>query len=245
MLLGVLLALAAGTIVIYIVSQATGTGTGGATVTVVVAKTTIQEGMVLTVSSPDATHILISDVFQVKQVPADLVPPNAFQYVSQDDLNVKLTDEVVIGQFYQGDILQQTDPRLVKQGTGAVGSLTNVNPGRIPSGDVIFQIQLTGGAKAAVVSGDVVDVLAVECNLQGAQHEGCEAQTTLQGLYVYSVSGTQIYVVVDRTTAQEYMLLQSSASQIEFVVRDPKDDPKHTYNQSPVDTGTLVKQFNF
>ncbi len=246
MLLGVLLALAAGTIVIYIVSQATGVS-GNATVTVVVAKVTIPEGTVLTVSTPDATHTLISDAFQVKQVPQDLVPPNAFQYVSQDDLNVKLTDEVVVGQFYQGDILQQGDPRLVKQGTGAVGSLLNINPGRIPAGDVLFGLELSGqsGGKPAAVAGDYVDIIAIVCNLPNSKDpQGCESQTTAQNLYVYTVVGNTIFTVVDRTTAQELLLLtKQTSTQYEIAIRDPKDQSHH--DQDPVDNGTLVKAFSF
>ena len=246
MLLGVLLALAAGTIVIYIVSQATGQGTAQM-VTVVVAKETIPEGTVLTVSAPDAAHTLITDAFDVKQVPASLVPPNAFPYVSTDDLNVKLTDEVVVGQFYQGDILQQNDPRLVKQGTGAVGSLVNINPGRIPAGDVLFGIDVSGqsGGKPAATAGDYVDIIAIVCNLPGsADPQGCESQTTAQNLYVYTVSGNTIVTVVTRTQAQELLLLtKQTSTQYEIAIRDPKD--QDTHSQSPVDNATLVKDFHF
>ena len=243
MLLGVLLALAAGTIVIYIVSQAT-TGQNAQMVSVVVAKANLQEGMVLSVSTSDAQHLLISDAFTTKQVPADLVPPDARPWVSQDDLNVYLNDQVVVGRFFQNDILRATDPRLVKVGTGATGSLALLNPGEIKSGQILFTMDLTGG-KPIAVAGDYVDVLAVACNLQGAKDSnGCEAQTTVQNLYVYTVTSGQIVVVTDRKTAEELMLLSQSANKMEIVLRGAGDNATPTPG-SPVDNGSIVSDFHF
>lgn len=245
MLLGVLLALAAGTIVIYIVSQATGPSSGSS-VTVVVAKTNLQEGMILSVSTSDTKHVLISDAFTTESVPANLVPPNARPWVSQDDLNVYLADQVIVGQFYQGDILQQSDPRLVKVGTGAAGSLALLNPGRIKAGQVLFTMTLQGSSgKPLAVPGDYVDVLAVACNLQGSKNpQGCAAQTTVQDLYVYTVSDGQLVVVVDRHTAEELMLLSQTASKMEVVLRGAGDNATPVPG-SPVNNGTLVSDFNF
>lgn len=243
MLLGVLLALAAGTIVIYIVSQAT--GPSGSTVTVVVAKTNLQEGMILSVSTSDDKHILISDAFTTETVPASLVPPTARPWVSQDDLNVYLADQVIVGQFYQGDILQQSDPRLVKVGTGAAGSLALLNPGMIKPGQILFTMDLQGGPKPIAVPGDYVDVLAVACNLQGSKNpQSCEAQTTVQNLYVYSVTGTQIIVVTDRKTAEEILLLQQTAGKMEVVLRGAGDNTKLPI-VDPVSNGTLISDFHF
>jgi len=75
MLLGVLLALAAGTIVIFIVSQATSSATQS--VTVVVAKSDLPAGTTLSVDTSDKSHMLISDAFVTKSVSADFVPQNA------------------------------------------------------------------------------------------------------------------------------------------------------------------------
>src|SRR5262245_55410374 len=87
MLLGVLLALAAGTIVICIVSQATSSGTQ--VVTVVVAKQDLPAGTILSVDASDKTHTLITDAFVQKQVSADFVPENAFAFTTQDALNLE------------------------------------------------------------------------------------------------------------------------------------------------------------
>lgn len=241
MLLGVLLALAAGTIVIYIVSQAT-TGSA-ATVTVVVATQPIPEGKILSVDTADTTHVRISDYFTTKAVPQSIVPPNARPWVSQDDLNIYLNDQVVVGQFYQGDILQQQDPRLVKVGTGAANSLTLVNPGMIKKGQVLFEMDLAQtSAKPIAVPGDYIDVLAVACNLKA--NAGCEAQTTVQNLYVYAVQTGSVIVVTDRKTAEELMLLKQSTSQLEMVVRGSGDtDTAPTL--SPVNNGTIINDFHF
>lgn len=242
MLLGVLLALAAGTIVVYIVTTIP---QNGATVTVVVATQPIQEGKILSVDTSDASHILISAAFTTKSVPASIVPPNARPWVSQDDLNVYLNDQVVVGQFYEGDILQQSDPRLVKVGTGAAGSLALLNPGMIGSKDILFTLDLQGSGgsgKPIAVPGDYVDILAVACNLRPGQ--GCEAQTVVQDLYVYSVTSSQLIVVTDRTTAEELMLLKQSSNDMEVVIRGPGNNA--TPAPSPaVNPGTMIKDFNF
>lgn len=243
MLLGVLLALAAGTIVIYIVSQATGTSVTN--VTVLVAKQQLNSGTVLVVSNPDATHMLITDAFTTESIPSAAVPANALPYVSPDDLNVKLNNQVVVGTFYQGDILRTSDPRLVPLGTGSSGSLTTVNPSLLKDGDVLFGVDLqTSGAKIAYVPGDHVDIIVTVCNLQGSHDAtGCESQTTFQDLYVYSVSGSQIIVVVQRQQAQELLYLKQVATSSEVVIRKPGDDTH--YQTTPSDSGTLIKDFNF
>ena len=240
MLLGVLLALAAGTIVVYIVSNVNQTG---ATETVVVATQQIPEGKILSVDTSDASHILISDYFAEKSVPTNIAPPNARPWVSQDDLNVYLNDQVVVGQFYYGDILQQQDPRLVKVGTGATGSLTLVNPGMIKKGQVLFEMDLAQtSAKPIAVPGDYIDVLAVACNLK--PNAGCEAQTTVQNLYVYAVQTGSVIVVTDRKTAEELMLLKQSTNQLEMVVRGSGDtDPISP--AAPVNNGTIISTFGF
>src|SRR5437868_9757513 len=81
MLLGVLLALAAGTIVIYIVSQAT--STGPQLQTVVAAKIDLPANTVLSSTTTDAQHMLIKDAFVEEQIPVTSVPANAYVFTSQ------------------------------------------------------------------------------------------------------------------------------------------------------------------
>src|SRR5262249_3436113 len=97
MLLGVLLALAAGTIVIFIVSQAT--NTAAQTTTVVVAKIDLPANTVLSSSLKDPSHTLISDAFASEEVPMDVAPIDAYKWTSQLDLDSKLNNYVVTGQF--------------------------------------------------------------------------------------------------------------------------------------------------
>lgn len=253
MLLGVLLALAAGTIVIYIVSQATTTSTQ--MVTVVMAKQTINAGTILTVGPTDPTKNLLSiaDAFVAKQVSADYAPADYQPFTTQDDLNVKLNNEVVIGTFYTSDVLRTGDftARLAALGKGAPGSLTNLNPAQLPPGDVLIVFQVGGasgggGTKPVVAAGDHIDIIVVGCNLgsNAKDPSGCEAQTTLQNLYVYSVStsGDQVVLVVTHQQALELAYIAHSTS-ANIVIRKPGDDGKIT--TIPVDNGYIVSQFHF
>jgi Flp pilus assembly protein CpaB len=250
MLLGVLLALAAGTIVIYIVSTAT--GTGQSMVNVVVAKVDIPPNTVLVVGPTDASqnHLSISDAFAVKQVSQDFAPANAFPYVSQDDLNIKLNNQVVVQTIFAGDILHQVpgDPRLVSLGTGAPNSLANLNPGEFKAGDVLVTMNLNSdsevGSKPLAAAGDTVDILVMECNLPNSKDtNGCEAQTTLQNVYVYTATPSQIVVVLTHQQALELMFLQQTGTRVEIALRKPGDSAPATTN--PVDSSTIVKDFSF
>ena len=245
MLLGVLLALAAGTIVIVIVSSAQ--GNTAQSVMVVMAKTDLPAGTILTVGPSDPAHntMSISDAFQAKSVSTDYAPTNYLPFVSIEDLNVKLNNQVVVGTFYAGDILRTGDPRLVALGSGAPGSLTNINPARLPAGSVLMTLDLSGssGSKPIASAGDHIDLLFVGCSLPGSQApSGCEAQTTLQDLYVYSTANNQIIVVVTHQQALQLVYLMHSGG-LQIVVRKPNDDGPVT--TSPVDGASIVKQFNF
>src|SRR5262249_2584637 len=125
MLLGVLLALAAGTIVIYIVSQAT--TPGAQKTTVVVAKIDLPANTVLSSTTKDATHTLISDAFAAEDVPVDIAPIDAYKWTGQLDLDSKLNNYVVSGGFFKGEFLRNPDPRLHAAGTGSGGSIMNIN----------------------------------------------------------------------------------------------------------------------
>src|SRR5215469_8752712 len=172
MLLGVLLALAAGTIVIYIVSQAT--GTSASSVTVVVAAKSIPAGTELLAAPPTSGNttgtMLVADAFVTKNVNSDFAPPDAFVFTNQQALNLTLNDHVVISDIFTGEILRQSDPRVVELGSAPSGSITLFNPGKLPAGDVLFGLATSSNAtQGDIKAGDVIDVLVTECNLPGSQ----------------------------------------------------------------------------
>lgn len=245
MLLGVLLALAAGTIVIFIVSQATSSATQ--TVTVVVAKSDLPGGAILSVDTTDKNHLRIGDAFITKEVSADFAPANAFQYTTVDALNLELNNKVIVGTFYAGEILRHPDPRVVPLGTSAAGSLTNANPAQLHNGQVLMSIEVKTPAgadgKPVAVPGDVVDIISTFCNLPGAKGTGCEAQTTMQDLYIYSVQGGSIVVVVSRQQALELQYIESQSSKSEIVLRKPGDGDR--VSTQPVDGSYIVSNFHF
>lgn len=247
MLLGVLLALAAGTIVIYIVSQAT---SSGPTLTYVVESTmklpanSILVATLPTTSDPSQKYVLISQAFAQKQVPVDVAPADAFQWKSMDDLNAQLTNEVVTGDFLQGEILRTNDERLAKAGTGGPGSFTNVNPAHLAIGQVLVMFTLngpSGGTKPLAVQGDTVDFLAVACNLPN--RSGCVSQTTLQNMYVYAVNGPSLILAVSHDQALQLMELRQVTSEIDIAIRKPGDTA--TYTTSSVDPASIVNDFHF
>lgn len=251
MLLGVLLALAAGTIVIYIVSQAT--TTTSQTVWVIMAKQNINAGTILTVGPTDPTnhYLSIADAFVAKQVSTDYAPADYQPYTTQDDLNVKLNNEVVIGTYYTGDVLRTGDftVRLAALGKGSPGSLTNVNPAQLPSGDVLMVVNLTSGTgstggKTFAQPGDHVDFLLVACGLgSGAKDPGgCEAQTTLQNVYVYSVTQSQLVVVLGHQDALRLLYIEHIGT-FEIVLRKPGDTGDA--GTTPVDNGAIIAKFGF
>jgi Flp pilus assembly protein CpaB len=245
MLLGVLLALAAGTIVIFIVSQATSTATQS--ITVVVAKVDLPAGTSLSVDTSDKTHMLISDAFTTKSVSADFAPQNAYTFTTTDAENLELNNKVVVGSFYAGEILRHPDPRLVPVGTGGPGSLTNTNPGQLQNGQVLMLVTIVGvgasnSAKPLAVPGDYVDIIATFCNVPGSKNEkSCESQTTLQHLYVYAVPTNGILVVVSHQDALAIQYIQAQASQAAIVLRKPGD--AGAAGTQPVDASYIVKAF--
>ncbi|MGZ3664831.1 MAG: hypothetical protein ACXVDA_10150, partial [Ktedonobacterales bacterium] len=248
MLLGVLLALAAGAIVIYIVSTAV--GAGSQTTTVWAATKDLPAGSILTVQPTDASksYLSIGEAFAQKTVTASFVPQTALPYISQEDLNIKLNNQVIVGAFYAGDILRQSDPRLVQVGTGAAGSLTNINPAQLPKGSILaaFDVKSNSGAVGGTPiahPGDYVDFLAFFC--PKAQQGGtlCQSQTTLQNIYIYTVVGASIVVVLTPKQALQLQYLQQDASSLEIVVRKPGDT--NPVNTSAVTEGTIVSDFHF
>lgn len=247
-LLGVLLALAAGAIVIFVVS--TYTSAPLQTETVVVAASDLQAGSILSTSqsgqvgTSQATYILISAAFTTKTVNTDFAPKDAYIFKSQTDLNTFLNNQVVSSEFFPGEILRNPDPRLTALGIGAPGSMTSSNPSQIKTGDVLTEIKVDG--KPAMVPGDHVDLIVTYCNSNlpnpapGAAP--CKSQTTFQDLYVYAVQGNVVFVVVKRQDAVElYYLTTDAASNYELAIRKPGDDT--TNPTTPVDSTKIITDF--
>lgn len=245
-LLGVLLALAAGAIVIFVVSQYTSAPLQ--TETVVVAATNLPAGSVLSttqngqVGTSAGTFELISAAFTTKTVNTDFAPKDAYIFKSQTELNNFLNNQVVSSDFYAGEILRNPDPRLTPLGSGAPGSLTTNNPGQIQTGEVLAQIKVDG--KPAVVPGDHVDLIINYCNSSlpnAGSGSPCETQATLQDLYVYAVQSNVVFVVVKRQDAVTLLYLTTQASSYELAIRKPGDSG--TNPTTPVSSSKIISTF--
>lgn len=248
MLLGVLLALAAGAIVIYIVSSAT--NTTQQMVTVVVATQDLPAGTILSVDQSTPPYMLISQAFATKQVNASFAPQNAYQFSTNDALNIQLNDKIVVGTFINGEMLRTTDSRLVQLGQGSSGSLTNLNPAQLKPGDVLMALQVatgSGGGSGTPIAqtGDSIDILVSLCfvdptNPNSAQV--CETQTTLKNIYVYDVSGSSIVVVLSHQDALTMKYLKENGK-VDIVVRKPGDTSPDTTVK--VDSSYVIKEFGY
>lgn len=245
-LLGVLLALAAGAIVIFVVT--TYTQTQQQTETVVVAAINLPAGSVLSttqsgqVGSSAGTFELISAAFTTKTVNTDFAPKDAYVFKNQTALNSYLNNMVVQGTFLAGDILRTNDQRLASLSSGAPGSLTSKNPGQIQNGEVLAQIKLDG--KVPVVPGDHIDMIITYCNPSlpnVSSGSPCDSQTTLQNLYVYAVQNGVVYVVVTRQDAVRLLWLTTYASNYELAIRKPSDSA--TTPTTPVNSSKIISQF--
>lgn len=248
MLLGVLLALAAGAIVIYIVSTAT--NTAQQTVQVVVATKDLPAGTILSVDQSGPGYMLVSQAFTVKTVNADFAPQNVYTFSNQNQLNIDLNDKIVVGTFYGGEMLRSTDSRLVKLGTGSAGSLTNLNPAQLQNGQVLMALQLStsgGSGSGAPIAqpGDTIDILVSLCFVDPSSPNSpqvCETQTTLKNVYVYGVQGSSIIVVVSHQDALVLKYLKENGKG-DIVVRKPGDNTPDTTVK--VDSSYVVKQFGY
>lgn len=240
MLLGVLLALAAGVIVIFVVSQYT--SAPSANTKVVVARRDLPPATTLAVSPTGAGQIAIAEAFEVRTVNSDFAPQDAMPFTTQDALNAALNNQVVIGAFYAGDILRAKDPRLALAGTKAVGSLSSVNPAAFSKpGSVLSSIDLA--TKSPFVAGDTVDVLVTMCNLPDAKDPGaCETQTTLQNVFVYASQDTTVWLVLDHQQSLELKFLAESGK-VNLVLRKPNDT--NNVSTDPVTPSYIVKRFNY
>ncbi|GEM_PF-6330425 len=242
LLLGVLLALAAGGLVIYVVSQYT--GGGGQTVTVVEAIQPIQVGKTLSTTATDSNHVVISQVFAPKSVDVSVAPPNYYPFTSMTALNSYLNGLQVTQAFYPGDILQTSgqsglDPRLSK-GVCASDSLTCLN-GSALTNNVLILVQLN--QPPALVAGDRVDILVTECNLTPGG--GCITQTTLTDQLVYSVNGNSIYLAMSNQDAITLKYLIETGN-VTFAIRPYSDTVgEGTPITTPVNSTYIVNKFGF
>lgn len=241
MLLGVLLALAAGIIVIFVVSQAA--GPNSSMTTVVVAAQNLAPGSVLTTTATNPTDIPITTAFTTKQVNASFVPADAYVYTNGSKLTADLTDQVIVGQFYTGDILRSPDKRLAPLGSAAPGSVTLVNPGQLPAGSVIYP--LSADKVTGFVPGDHVDVLVTVAPGDLTGNPGTTSdvtQTTLQDVYVYAVGPTVIDLVLTHQQALDLKFLVEHGK-VTLALRKPGDDgPAVT---APVNGQYILNQFKF
>lgn len=238
LLIGVLLALAAGGIAIFAISQYTGGPTQMETV--VVAAQTLQPGTRITVDGSNGS-LAISQAFTTKSVNTSFAPSDAYVFSNQDALNTLLNNQNIVQTFYAGDILRTSDPRLGV--AGAPGSLNNVNPSKVAAGDVIVSVDVKTPGVGVMVAGDFVDVIATECNLPGSQDPShCETQTTLTNIYVYAVRSNAIFLVLTHQQALELQYLSQSGN-IGFVLRKSGDGTPTT--TTPVDPSYVVNHFHF
>jgi Flp pilus assembly protein CpaB len=235
MLLGVVLALAAGVLVIYIVSQAT--ATVGQTEQLVVATQDIAPGTVFGSESD------INKYFAVKSYPASLVPAGAYVFTTQDDLDVHLLKEVVVTEIFPGDVLLTGDKRVANPATSNAGSLLNVNPAYLQShaNYVLFPLKLdttgdTGNSRPFVVAGDYVAILATEC-FNGT----CATQTTLNHVYVYATFTNAIVVAVSQQDALKLKYLDETGK-LTLALLQSNDNGNSTV---AVNASTIAQEFGF
>src|SRR5579885_320950 len=85
MLLGLVLALAAAGLVLYVTSSVQNVFVQ--TASVVVAAQDLKAGTILTVDNGQAPSMRIQDAFAVKQIDVKLKPTNAYVFTNQDALN--------------------------------------------------------------------------------------------------------------------------------------------------------------
>ncbi len=237
MLLGVVLALLAGVVVIYIVSNATTPQTGR--VQLVVVNQDVPQGTVMTPAE-------IAKDFTVKGYPPALVPMGAFPYSTQDNLNTALNQLVTATNLYPGDVLLTADKRFVPMSSFVKNDITSASTTTIPDGSVLYPFSYddpTTGSQAFVSAGDHVDLIVTECNKDYTVTGVCAAATTLQDIDVFATVNSGLVLIVNRTQAQELELFQTSAQVMEIVVRKPGDNSIVT--QQAVTPAMISTQWGF
>ena len=256
MLLGLVLALAAAGLVLYVTSSVQGVFTQ--TVSVVVATHNLTSGTILTLDNSKAPSVRIQDAFAVKQIDKKIAPDDAYVFTNQDALNTKLNNQVVKEDFLANDVLRTNDPRLAVIGTTSGTSLTNINPPALPNGDVLF-VMSVDNTDIGVQPGDTIDIIATGSvqlvDPKTNQPTGASvnvSQMTMTKLLVYAVdvpAKGKIIVVVSNQDAVYLAALEHSGLALTIVIRKPGDPTDPGANGSnptaPVDDGSIITHFGF
>lgn len=250
MLLGLVLALAAAGLVLYVTNSVQGVLTQ--TVSVVQAAVNLKSGTILTLDNSQAPSVRIQDAFKVNQVDKKLVPADAYAFSNQDALNTVLNNQVIKEDFLAGDILRVHDPRLAPIGTTSGTSLTNINPTALQNGQVLYIMQADNTA-IGVQPGDQIDIIATGtvCNTQTAKC-AVETQMTLTKVLVYAVdvpAKGKIIVVLSNQDALYLAQLEHTGAALTIVIRKPGDptDPGAGGSNptQPVDPTSIFVHFGF
>jgi Flp pilus assembly protein CpaB len=219
MLLGLVLALAAAGLVLYVTSSVQGTFTS--TVSVVVAAKNLSQGTILTLTNTTAPDMRIVDAFTIQQMDKKLVPADAYAFTNQDALNTVLNNQVVKDPFLAGDILRTSDPRLAQVGLTSGNSLTNLNPTGLPNGSVLYTLPQKN-VDLGLQPGDTIDIIATGLTTNSK----VGSQFVLSKILVYAVdvpAKDDIVVVV--TDSQVLLLTEAEHANLvlTIVIRKPGD----------------------
>lgn len=233
MLLGLVLALAAAGLVLYVTSSVQGVFVQ--TASVVVAKQNLKAGTVLTVgnSQPQANSMLISDAFAVQQVDKKIVPADAYVFTNQDALNTVLVNKVVKEDFLAGDVLRANDPRLALIGTTNGNSISNINPPAYANGQVLIELTQDNGG-LGLQPGDTIDIIATGAAKNG---NGPNSQYIIGNIPVYAVDVPvkgKIWVVLSEHDALELTSWEQAGRTLTIVIRKPGDTSNPTQTTPPV-----------
>jgi hypothetical protein len=228
MLLGLVLALAAAGLVLYVTQSVQGVFTQ--TESVVVAAQNLTSGTILTLDNSKAPNMRIQDAFAVKQVDKKLVPADAYVFTNQDALNTKLNNQVVKEDFLANDILRTVDPRLALIGSASGTSLTNVNPPALPDGSGLVILKQTNDT-IGVQTGDTINIIGygtfIGTDPQTGQPKTMTGSVVVMSkILVYTVDvPAKGNIVLALTTKQAEVLafLENTNVPLTFVIRKPTD----------------------
>ncbi|HLW02455.1 MAG TPA: hypothetical protein VKT82_27625 [Ktedonobacterales bacterium] len=218
MLLGLVLALAAAGLVLYVTSSVQ--GTFAQTESVVVAAQNLKAGTILTLNNSTAPDMRIADAFAVKQINKNQVPSDAYAFTNQDALNTVLNNQVVKEDFLADDILRTSDPRLAQLGTTNGNSLTNINPPALPNGSVLYVLGIKN-TDFGLQPGDTIDIIATT-----AKNGEVVSKFVMSKLLVYAVDVPAKGDIVLVLTDSQILLLTevgNSGAILNIVIRKPGD----------------------
>ncbi len=231
MLLGLVLALAAAGLVLYVTSSVQNVFVQ--TASVVVAAQDLKAGTILTVDNGQAPSMRIQDAFAVKQIDVKLKPANAYVFTNQDALNTVLNNKVVKEDFLAGDILRTNDPRLALIGTTNGNSITNINPPAQANGQVLFPLPQDNGG-LGLQPGDTIDIIVTGPSKNG---NGTSSQYIIGNIPVYAVDVPvkgKIWVVLSQRDALQLADWQQAGRTLTIVIHKPGDPSNPTQDQPPV-----------